>query len=117
MKLEPRGLDPRTEDRLLTYAPGVRPELDYARFSINVRYEDLPALPARLANLSDAEVHRYRRGMREVHRQFIWDEEYGTAYQAVARVLRRRLEEGGDPPRTSSVWPEWAFAPGGADDR
>ena len=65
------------------------PYLDYSRFSVDVRFEDIPRLPSILANLSDAEVRAKRQALREVHRMFIWDAAYGRAYESVVDMLRR----------------------------
>ena len=63
--------------------PRLEPELDYSTFSISISFEQIPALPGLLANLSEADVLRLRTGLRAVHRYFIWDEGYGRAYELV----------------------------------
>ena len=66
------------------------PDLDYSTFSLSVGFDDLPRLPDILANMSDAQVRAKRWALREVHRAFIWDEEYGRAYEvSMAGVMRR----------------------------
>jgi hypothetical protein len=59
-----------------------------------VTFEQIPALPARLANMSEAEIRAKRAALREVHRRFIWDDEYGTAYESVLDALRVRRARG-----------------------
>ena len=76
------------------------PELDYARFAVDVPFEQIPGLPALLASMSTDEIRRKRARLREVHRLFLWDEEVGQAYEAtmeaVEGALRRSLS--GEPP-------------------
>ena len=77
----------------------LEPDLDYAEFAVSVRYEDIPALPSLLAGLSNSTLRRKREALARVHRKFLWDETYGTAYEAVVEQMERRLQS--PPPR----WP------------
>ena len=67
----------------------LEPELDYDGFAVSVPLKAIRSLPALLANMSEAAIRRKRERLREVHRDFLWDEAYGTAFEAVfERVVR-----------------------------
>ena len=54
-------------------------------------YSDVRALPALVRNMSAAAIRAKRARLAEVHRTFVWDEEYGTAYEAVRDAVLGRL--------------------------
>ena len=69
----------------------LEPDLDYSEFAVSVAFKDIAALPAVLAGLGEERTRRMREKLKDVHRQFLWDEEYGLAYEAVRDALARRL--------------------------
>ena len=77
------------------------PELDYSSFAISVSFEEIPRLPSLLANMSEAALRGKRERLREVHRMFIWDDEYGSAYETtrerLAAMAARNSKPGGLP--------------------
>ena len=74
------------------------PDLDYSAFAVSVPFETIPALPSLLANMSDAVVAQMRERLCAVHRMFIWDEDYGTAYETALGALLSRLDGHVPPP-------------------
>ena len=70
------------------------PSLDYDSFAVSVPFREIAQLPGILANLSDAEVRRRRERLRDVHRRFLWDEAYGTAYESIREALLTSLNIG-----------------------
>ena len=69
----------------------LEPDLDYSRFAVNVAFRDIPRLPALLGAMSEEAVRRKREALRDVHRMFLWDEQYGRAYETVRQMVLRRL--------------------------
>lgn len=69
----------------------LEPDLDYSAFAVSIPFAAIGALPEILANMSSTEIRRKREALRDVHKQFIWDEGYGQAYEAVLGALQRRL--------------------------
>ena len=67
------------------------PDLDYGGFAVSVRFDQIASLPALLDGMSDEQIRRKRERLREVHRLFIWDEEYGRAYEYTRELTLRRL--------------------------
>ena len=64
------------------------PDLDYDSFAVSVAFEELPHLPQMLAGLSERALRAKRDRMNEVHRMFLWDDSYGSAFAAVhAQIL------------------------------
>ena len=74
------------------------PELDYDGFAVSVPFEDIPRLPAILEAMPPAELRAKRERLREVHRRFVWDEQYGRAFEAVRDAVLRKV---GLPPHAS----------------
>ena len=67
------------------------PELDYDGFAVSVPFEDIPRLPAILEAMPPAELRAKRERLREVHRRFVWDEQYGRAFEAVRDAVLRKV--------------------------
>ena len=80
-------IQPTGRRLLLPYEP----ELRYDEFAVVVAYSDVRALPALVHNMSAAAIRAKRARLAEVHRTFVWDEEYGTAYEAVRDAVLGRL--------------------------
>ena len=57
--------------------------------------EEIASLPAILAAMSDEAIRAKRARLEEVHRRFLWDAQYGQAYEAVREALEHRLGRGG----------------------
>ena len=60
-------------------------------------FEDIPRLPAILEAMRPAELRAKRERLREVHRRFVWDEQYGEAFEAVRDAVLRKVAGGGGP--------------------
>lgn len=69
----------------------LEPDLDYTEFAVVIPFAQLAALPALLQNMSAVTIRWKRERMAQVHRRFLWDHEYGEAYEAVREALERRL--------------------------
>ena len=54
-------------------------------------FEDIPRLPAILEAMPHAELHAKRERLRDVHRRFVWDEQYGRAFEAVRDAVLRKV--------------------------
>ena len=78
----------------------LEPSLDYSAFSVRVAFQDIPTRPDIIGNMRPREIRRKREALRDVHKKFLWDEQYGEAYEAVRDSLlhelrRRAAEQGG----------------------
>ena len=71
------------------------PELDYEGFAVTLPFRDIDSLPAILGAMSDAAIRAKRERLRQVHRMFLWDAAYGTAYETTRDLLLRRLNGSG----------------------
>ena len=69
------------------------PELDYSAFAVVVGHEAIPHLPSLLANISTETTQRMRLRMAQVHRMFLWDPSYGTAFESVMRAIGMHVAE------------------------
>ena len=67
------------------------PDLDYEAFAVSVPFSEIASLPALLGGLSEAAIRAKRERLQQVHKMFIWDQKYGTAYETVRDALARRL--------------------------
>ena len=67
------------------------PDLDYDGFAVSVPFSEIASLPALLGGLSEAAIRAKRERLRQVHKMFLWDEKYGTAYETVRDALARQL--------------------------
>ena len=65
----------------------LEPELDYSSFGLVVPFHDIPRLPHIIERMSIEEIRTKRERLRDVHKKFIWDEEYGEAYETVRDYL------------------------------
>jgi hypothetical protein len=70
------------------------PELDYDSFGVSISFDDLPRLPALLASFSEPTLRAKRERMREVHRMFLWDDDYGHAFTAVYDAVLAKVRSG-----------------------
>lgn len=70
----------------------LEPDLNYDEFAVTVAFHELPLLPDILKRMDDAQIHAKREALARVHRHFLWDEGYGTAYEAVRDALLRRAD-------------------------
>ena len=77
----------RPGNLLLPYEPS----LDYDAFAVTVPFREITALPALLGGMSEAAVRAKRERLRQVHRMFLWDSEYGSAYEAARDMLLAAL--------------------------
>ena len=75
------------------YMP-LEPELRYDDFAVSIPFEAVPMLPGILANMSDAAIRAKRQRLFEVHKLFLWDEDYGEAYEAVMWRVSQKLSQG-----------------------
>ena len=67
------------------------PFLDYDTFAVSVPFRDIPRLPTLLGSLSDTAIRAKRERLRLVHRLFLWDAQYGRAYEAARLMLLQTL--------------------------
>ena len=54
-------------------------------------FHDIPRLPHIIERMSIEEIRTKRERLRDVHKKFIWDEEYGEAYETVRDYLMREI--------------------------
>lgn len=77
------------------------PELDYDAFGIVLPFEDLPSLPELLRGMPEATLRAKRHRLKELHRDFLWDDAYGRAFEAVrAATLGKVRRARGSTERT-----------------
>ena len=67
------------------------PELDYTTFAVVLEFDELPTLPARLAAMGAEELRAKREVLRDIHRDFVWDDGYGRAYEAVRDAVLAKV--------------------------
>jgi hypothetical protein len=70
----------------------LEPDLDYSTFGVTIPFHDIPKLPRLLESMSADEIRSKRERLRDVHKKFIWDEHYGSAYETVRGLLLRALQ-------------------------
>ena len=73
------------------------PELDYRSFAVIVDFADVPRLPALLEAMDERKLYAKRERLREIHRAFLWDDHYGTAYEAVRDAVLAKVRGGVGP--------------------
>eukprot|EP00899_Mesostigma_viride_P017710 jgi/Mesvir1/25940/Mv20934-RA.1 len=65
------------------------PRVHYPEFSISIRKKGIPALLSMLRGISSDRLRQLQEGVQRVHKAFLWDEEYGLAYNYTLTVLAR----------------------------
>eukprot|EP00899_Mesostigma_viride_P015320 jgi/Mesvir1/2378/Mv22132-RA.2 len=73
-------------------APGVwddLPRVRYPEFAISLRKKDIPNMLSILRGVSSEELRRLQQGVQKIHLSFLWDEEYGLAYNQTMMALTR----------------------------
>ena len=68
------------------------PELDYRTFAVSLPFEDIPRLPALLEAIPPAVLRAKREALRALHRRFLWDDEYGQAFEAVREAVLLKVK-------------------------
>eukprot|EP00899_Mesostigma_viride_P010786 jgi/Mesvir1/19709/Mv09969-RA.2 len=65
------------------------PRVHYPEFAVAFRKKDIPTMLAALRNMTVKRVYDLQAGVQRVHKAFLWDHEYGLAYNYTLYGLTR----------------------------
>eukprot|EP00899_Mesostigma_viride_P003752 jgi/Mesvir1/13378/Mv15051-RA.1 len=65
------------------------PRVRYNEFAVTFRKRDIPKILETLRGISDKRVRELRAGCQRVHKAFLWDQDYGMAYNYTIAALAR----------------------------